>query len=128
MPKRRTLGHYLVSSQDFYFFFFFWSKKRTYVLPKKDVWQGQGPAPLIDMLGPPINKLTLLKTTVYELNFKLFKHELKITKPIFCLASALHDLILSRHANQCRKQIKEKRGNCFKQLCTDGEIQCNHHN
>ena len=28
-------------------------------------------APPIDMLGPPINKLTLLKTEAFVLNFKL---------------------------------------------------------
>ena len=43
------------------------------------VFQGQrrrgsqrGPAPPIDMLGPPINMLTLLKTAVFVLNFKLW--------------------------------------------------------
>ena len=48
-------------------------------------------APPIDMLGPPINKLTLLKTEAFVLNFKLRPPPDKLLVPTpKVLALALH--------------------------------------
>ena len=33
-----------------------------------------GAGPAIDMLGPPINKLTLMKTAVFVLKFQILAH------------------------------------------------------
>ena len=46
-----------------------WTKTRILAEPAPRKPRGSGPP--IDMLVPPIKKLTLLKTTAFELNFKL---------------------------------------------------------
>ena len=98
-----------------------------------------GLPPLIDMLGPPINELTLLKRMVFVLNFKLWPPWLTLGSPkstalVPALYRTIEVIMLTYYQitepNNCEKQSLSQNfhaiiGCKFFLWITERQLQCN---